>query len=45
MNSVAGGGSFLSFPALLFAGVPADFGQRDEQRRDVGRHDRQRARL
>ncbi len=23
MNSVAGGGSFLSFPALLFAGVPA----------------------
>jgi uncharacterized membrane protein YfcA len=23
MNSVAGGGSFLSFPALVFAGVPA----------------------
>jgi uncharacterized protein len=23
MNSVAGGGSFISFPALLFAGVPA----------------------
>lgn len=23
MNSVAGGGSFLSFPSLLFAGVPA----------------------
>jgi uncharacterized protein len=23
MNSVAGGGSFLSFPALLFAGVPS----------------------
>jgi uncharacterized protein len=23
MNSIAGGGSFLSFPALLFAGVPA----------------------
>ena len=23
MNSVAGGGSFLSFPALLFAGLPA----------------------
>jgi uncharacterized protein len=23
MNSVAGGGSFLSFPALLYAGVPA----------------------
>jgi uncharacterized membrane protein YfcA len=23
MNSVAGGGSFLSFPALIFAGVPA----------------------
>ncbi len=23
MNSVAGGGSFVSFPALLFAGVPA----------------------
>src|SRR5581483_10069249 len=23
MNAVAGGGSFLSFPALLFAGVPA----------------------
>ena len=23
LNSVAGGGSFLSFPALLFAGVPA----------------------
>lgn len=23
MNSVAGGGSFLTFPALLFAGVPA----------------------
>ncbi|MEO6834387.1 MAG: sulfite exporter TauE/SafE family protein [Candidatus Tumulicola sp.] len=23
MNSVAGGGSFLAFPALLFAGVPA----------------------
>ena len=22
MNSVAGGGSFLSFPALVFAGVP-----------------------
>ena len=22
MNSVAGGGSFLSFPALIFAGVP-----------------------
>src|SRR5690242_18002874 len=23
LNSVAGGGSFLSFPALIFAGVPA----------------------
>jgi hypothetical protein len=23
INSVAGGGSFLSFPALLFTGVPA----------------------
>ncbi|HET9028775.1 MAG TPA: sulfite exporter TauE/SafE family protein [Candidatus Aquilonibacter sp.] len=23
MNSVAGGGSFLSFPALIFAGIPA----------------------
>src|SRR5215469_1405543 len=23
MNSVAGGGSFLSFPALIFAGVPS----------------------
>ncbi|MGH9640782.1 MAG: sulfite exporter TauE/SafE family protein, partial [Bryobacteraceae bacterium] len=22
LNSVAGGGSFLTFPALLFAGVP-----------------------
>ncbi len=45
MNSVAGGGSFLSFPALLFAGVPADFGQRNEQCGDVGRHHRERARL
>ena len=23
INSVAGGGSFLTFPSLLFAGVPA----------------------
>ena len=27
MNSVAGGGSFLSFPALLFASIPGDLGK------------------
>ncbi len=45
MNSVAGGGSFLSFPALHLRRRAADLGQRDEQRGDVGRHHRKRARL
>ena len=28
LNAIAGGGSFLTFPALVFAGVPPVAGQR-----------------
>ena len=35
LNSAAGGGSFVSFPALLLVGFPADRGERDQQHRDV----------
>ena len=45
LNAVAGGGSFVTFPALVFTGVPPDHRQRDQHGRPLAGLDRQRRRL
>ena len=42
LNSVAGGGSFICLPALMFAGVPARGGERHDDHGDVARLDLER---
>ncbi len=37
VNAVAGGGSLISFPALVAFGIAVDPGQRDEHRGDLAR--------
>ena len=38
MNAVAGGGSFVSFPVMVLAGLPPDRRQRNKHCRAVSRH-------
>ena len=45
LNAVAGGGSFVTFPSLIFAGITPVIANADEFGRDVARRGSERGRL